>query len=114
MIGVIVYVHAIPTSEFPMVGASGAIAALAGAYPTLVVRWKMPDGKVWPFAWNIHPLGFTFLAAANFILDTGAFVSHSQEKVAFGAHVGGFLGGAFLAMIISSVWRAPQRVEAEA
>ena len=87
-----------------MVGASGAIAGLEGAYFTLVVRWDIPPVTVWPLAGAIPAGRLAFLAVFNFILDTGAFASHSQEHVAYGAHVGGFLGGALVAMIIATVW----------
>jgi membrane associated rhomboid family serine protease len=103
-VAVIVYVHTNPTSEQPMIGASGAIAGLEGAYFTLVLRWEVPHAKVWPLDGPIPAASLAFLAVCNFILDTGAFVGHSREHVAYGAHVGGFLGGAFVAMVIATAW----------
>ena len=38
-IAVLIYVRTNPSSQVPMVGASGAIAGLEGAYFTLVLRW---------------------------------------------------------------------------
>ena len=103
-IAVLVYVHTNPTSEAPMVGASGAIAGLEGAYFTFVLRWEVPHATVWPLE-GVVPAGrLAFLAIINFVLDTGSFVGHSREHVAYGAHVGGFLGGALVAMIIASFW----------
>jgi membrane associated rhomboid family serine protease len=104
MVAVLVYVHASPTSDAPMIGASGAIAGLEGAYFTLVFRWDLPEVRVWPLSGAVAPARLAFLAVLNFILDTGSFLGHSQERIAFGAHVGGFLGGALLAMIIATVW----------
>jgi membrane associated rhomboid family serine protease len=108
-IAVLVYVHSNPSSEVPMIGASGAIAALEGAYFTLVLRWEAPHVRVWPLAGAVPASRLALLAVINFIMDTGAFVGHSRGHVAYGAHVGGFLGGAFVAMVISSVssprWR---------
>jgi membrane associated rhomboid family serine protease len=104
MVAVLVYVHSNPTSEIPMIGASGAIAGLEGAYFTLVFRWEVPHARVWPLEGAVPAGRLAFLAICNFVLDTTSFVGHSQERVAFGAHVGGFLGGALLAMIIATVW----------
>jgi membrane associated rhomboid family serine protease len=106
---VIVYVHTNPTSEVPMLGASGAIAGLEGAYFTCVLRWDVEGVRVWPFENAVPPTMLAFLAVMNFILDTGAFVGHSREHVAYGAHVGGFLGGAFVAMVVSTVWTPATR-----
>jgi membrane associated rhomboid family serine protease len=92
-----------------MVGASGAIAGLEGAYFTLVVRWEVPHATVWPLDGPVPAGRLALLAAINFVLDTGAFIGHSDQPVAYGAHVGGFLGGAFVAMVISTVWRPTWR-----
>jgi len=109
IVAVLVYVRTNPTSDVPMIGASGAVAALAGAYFTLVFRWEVPPVFVWPLAGAVPASRLAFLAIWNFILDTGAFVGHSQTHVAYGAHVGGFLGGALVAMVIASIsgpeWR---------
>jgi membrane associated rhomboid family serine protease len=64
---------------------------------------------VWPLEWGVRPGGLALLAVVNFVLDTQAFIGHSREHVAYGAHVGGFLGGAFLAMGIASVWHPKVR-----
>jgi membrane associated rhomboid family serine protease len=108
-IAVLVYVHTNPTSEVPMLGASGAIAGLEGAYFTLVLRWELPHASIWPFQGDIPPGRLAFLAIMNFVLDTGAFVGHARDHVAYGAHVGGFLGGAFVAMVLSTVSRPEWR-----
>ena len=67
-IAVLVYVHTNPTSEAPMVGASGAIAGLEGAYFTFVLRWEVPHATVWPLE-GVVPAGrLAFLAIINFVL----------------------------------------------
>jgi membrane associated rhomboid family serine protease len=109
MVAVLVYVHSNPTSEVPMVGASGAIAGLEGAYFTFVFRWEVPHANVWPLAGPVPAARLALLAVFNFVLDTGAFVGHAQRGVAYGAHVGGFLGGALVAMVIATVWRPKWR-----
>jgi membrane associated rhomboid family serine protease len=104
MVAVLVYVHTNPTSDGPMVGASGAIAGLEGAYFVFVFRWEVPHATVWPLAGPVPAATLAFLAVINFVLDTGAFVGHSGGHVAYGAHVGGFLGGALVAMVIATAW----------
>jgi membrane associated rhomboid family serine protease len=102
VIAVVVYVGTNPTSEVAMIGASGAVAALEGAFFTLAFRWRVPSGEVWPFTdWSLRPRGLALLAGLNFVLDTGSFINHSREHVAFGAHVGGFLGGVAMAIVVS-------------
>jgi membrane associated rhomboid family serine protease len=109
MVAVLVYAHANPTSEVPMVGASGAIAGLEGAYFTFVLRWEVPHAMVWPLDGPVAASRLALLALLNFVIDTGAFFGHSVGNVAYGAHVGGFLGGALVAMIIASLWHPQWR-----
>jgi membrane associated rhomboid family serine protease len=109
VIAAITYVLASPTSEFPMVGASGAVAAVEGAYFTLVLRWRLPEATVWPLVeQELRPRAFAFLAGAGFVVDASAFVTRSPEPVAYQAHVGGFLAGVVLAMLMKSPATAPE------
>jgi membrane associated rhomboid family serine protease len=105
MIAVLVYVRTNPTSEIPMVGASGAIAALEGAYFVFAYRWELPHAHVWPLDGPVAPWRLGVVALIGFFLDTQAFLGRVHDSTAYGAHVGGFLGGALLAMIVASAWR---------
>jgi membrane associated rhomboid family serine protease len=105
VIAVLVHVRTNPGSEIPMVGASGAIAGLEGAYFALAYRWELPHAHVWPLDGPIPPWRFGVLALVNFFLDTQAFFGHRGDGTAYGAHVGGFLGGALMAMVLASFWR---------
>ncbi|MGH7296228.1 MAG: rhomboid family intramembrane serine protease [Polyangiaceae bacterium] len=105
IVAVLVYVRTNPGSEIPMVGASGAIAGLEGAYFALAYRWELPHAHVWPLEGPVAPWRLGVLAIVNFFLDTQAFFEKSDDRTAYGAHVGGFLGGALLAMALASVWR---------
>jgi rhomboid family protein len=107
IIAVLVYVKTNPHSEIPMVGASGAIAGLEGAY--FVFRWELPHAHVWPLEGPIPPWRFGVVALLNFFLDTQAFFGHARDTTAYGAHVGGFVGGALIAMAIASLWRPKWR-----
>jgi membrane associated rhomboid family serine protease len=105
IIAVLVYVRTNPTSEIPMVGASGAIAGLEGAYFVLVLRWEVPHPQIWPFEGPIQPWVLGLVALINFFTDSQAFFGRVRDTTAYGAHVGGFVGGALLAMVIASAWR---------
>lgn len=102
---VLVYVHTSPGSEVPMLGASGAIASLEGAYFVLLLRWELPPVTVWPLDGPQRPALLVLVALLSFALDAQAFFGRTQNHVAYGAHVGGFVGGAILAMIVSTFRR---------
>jgi membrane associated rhomboid family serine protease len=98
-------------ARVPNLGASGAIAAVLGAYfvlyPTSTVRGLIVIFPVRISAWFF--LGFWFLyqlVEANF----GIFgASANGGGVAFFAHVGGFVFGVSVAVLLTSVGRvAPQ------
>ena len=86
-----------PSSIVPMVGASGAISGVMGAYVVLY-----PRVRVHLFV----PVGFFFFRTAVpaylmlgywFLLQLlGGSVGSGEGGVAFWAHVGGFLAGAVL------------------
>ena len=93
-------VWANPASEVPMVGASGAISGVMGAYLVLFPRVRV---------WTMVPLGFflhsmalpawvmliywAFLQVAGGVSDLG---SEQGGGVAFWAHIGGFVAGVVL------------------
>jgi membrane associated rhomboid family serine protease len=112
IIAVLVYVRTNPTSEIPMVGASGAIAGLEGAYFVFAYRWELPHAHVWPLDGPVAPWRLGVLALVNFFMDTQAFMGRVHDTTAYGAHVGGFLGGALLAMVVASVGRPKWRRKA--
>ncbi len=87
-----------PDSTIPMIGASGAISGVLGAYlllfPRAHVLVLIPLGA---FSRLVHlpamaVLGFWFVLQ----LISSAFVDGSQGGVAFGAHIGGFIAGMIL------------------
>jgi membrane associated rhomboid family serine protease len=101
-----------PTSEIPMIGASGAISGVLGAYLIL-----FPHARVHV----IIPFGFLFLHTIRagwllgfwfaFQLLSGVFADSSQGGVAFWAHVGGFVAGMALILVMRDrsrrLWRGP-------
>jgi membrane associated rhomboid family serine protease len=105
IVAVLVYVRTNPASDVPMVGASGAIAALEGAYFVFAYRWELPHTHVWPLDGPVAPWRLGVVALIGFFLDTQAFFGRVHDSTAYGAHVGGFVGGALLAMVAATVLR---------
>ncbi len=86
------------TSEAPLIGASGAVSGVLGAYILLSPRAKIT--VLLPFfipiqlkAWVVVGSWFTFQAIAS----SGLIGS---ENVAYMAHVGGFVAGAILISLL--------------
>jgi membrane associated rhomboid family serine protease len=90
-----------PSSGLPMIGASGAIAGVMGAYLVLFPRVRILS-LIFVFPVDIRAmwwLGFWFVSQF--------FVSPSSG-VAWAAHVGGFIFG----VLVGVVWRASHRAMA--
>jgi rhomboid family protein len=90
-----------PASEIPMIGASGAISGVLGAYlllfPHARVRvWIPPVPWLFPTISAGWLLGFWFL----FQLLSGLGSHSAQGGVAFWAHVGGFIAGLGLILVL--------------
>jgi membrane associated rhomboid family serine protease len=91
-----------PMSEVPMIGASGAVSAVVGAYALLYGR---PRAKaIGPLsARTVHVL---WLAAAWTVLNLliGVLSTQAGMPIAAAAHIGGFVAGLALARPLL-VWR---------
>jgi membrane associated rhomboid family serine protease len=93
-----------PLSAVPMVGASGAISGVLGAYMLLYPRARVhvivPLGFFFiPFWINaVWVVGFWFATQ----LVSAAFSDPAQPGVAFWAHVGGFLAGIALTPLLKA------------
>lgn len=92
------------SSQIPMIGASGAIAGVLGIYfvffPLARVLTLIP---FW-FFWEVIPVpAFLFLAFWFFLQFASGVFSlgvKSQGGIAFFAHVGGFLYGVFIGILL--------------
>jgi membrane associated rhomboid family serine protease len=88
-----------PGAEIPMVGASGAIGGVMGAYIVLYPRVRVHMLLWFGFYVTrtvvpaIFMLGYWFLLQ---LLGGAASVGHSGGGTAFWAHIGGFVAGAIL------------------
>jgi membrane associated rhomboid family serine protease len=89
-----------PNSAYPIVGASGAISGVLGAYLLLFPRANILTLVVLPFffttlrvsAMLLLPLWFAIQLLSDFAL-------HGGEGVAIRAHIGGFLAGMLLVIV---------------
>ena len=97
-------VHAIaePGSIVPMIGASGAISGILGAYAVLY-----PRARILVLAFGVVPIRLPALVtiAAWFLQDLiwATAGTSGREDVALWAHIGGFVAGA--ALILPFRWR---------
>ena len=87
-----------PSSTIPMVGASGAISGVLGAYLLLY-----PHARVLvaiPLGFILHtmriPAGFVLVLWFGLQLLSSAMAQPGQGGVAFRAHIGGFIAGMIL------------------
>jgi len=106
-----------PESRVPMVGASGAIFGVMGAYAI-----KFPHARISMIGWFI--ILFTFEAPAwlvmvyffgvNFFSGLGAIADVMNERggTAFFAHLGGFVAGAILILTLKTRCRSRLRQDA--
>ena len=96
--GALAHGFAEPSSGLPMIGASGAVAGIIGAYLLLY-----PKAKVWaaifrfpiPFAIRAYLLLTFWLAFQLYFIATGGL-----PETAWWAHLGGFVAGAFLILFM--------------
>lgn len=95
-----------PTSDVPMIGASGAIAGVLGAYLALYPRASISvilPIFFWPLFFQVPAivfLGIWFLE--QFLVGTTLVLTPRAGRaggVAFWAHIGGFIAGALLARV---------------
>ena len=85
-----------PASEVPMIGASGAIAGLLGAYLVLY-----PRAQVQVFIWfliivRLIAVPAVLLLGLWFLMQVASGLAPGEPGVAFWAHVGGFIAGMIL------------------
>ena len=99
------------SSEVPLLGASGAISACMGAFAVLMFKSKIEfkwivflffrlfNGEFFLPTWLVMSFWFLedLVSAVLSFGDTGS-------GVAFGAHVGGFVSGALMILVVKWLW----------
>jgi membrane associated rhomboid family serine protease len=83
----------------PLVGASGAVAGVLGAYLVLLPRARVLTFV--PVLLRAVPLPASLFIGGWFALQVLSVIFSSNTGVAFLAHVGGFVAGLFLARVLS-------------
>lgn len=105
------HVLADPASEVPMIGASGAISAVLGGYVVLFPRARIQSLVFLVFFYeliavpSVVVLGFWF---ALQLIDGFASLGLTAEAsggIAFWAHVGGFVAGMAMALLVRALQR---------
>jgi hypothetical protein len=95
-----------PGSTVPMVGASGAIAAVMGAYFVLFPRARVLSLVVWGFWVDVIAIPAVSYLAIWFLMQlvsgTFALAAAASGGVAWWAHAGGFAFGALVALGVRS------------
>ena len=99
VIAALVHVLVMPSSSAPLVGASGAVSGVLGAYLVL-----FPKARVWILLFLRLPLriGAMWVLGGWFGLQIFSWwmSRNSDSGIAWGAHVGGFLAGAAITYAI--------------
>jgi membrane associated rhomboid family serine protease len=99
---------AAPTSPTPMVGASGAIAGVLGAYFLLFPRSRIYTAVIFVIFVRMFYLPAVLFLGVWFLMQLfplGAEAAGAAGGVAFAAHVGGFISGLVLVRLFAAVTR---------
>ncbi len=92
-----------PQSSRPIIGASGAVCGFEGIYLGLILRWKLPWPDVWPLAHPIPPIRLAAFAILGVVIDAYSLMNFDQ-RIAYGAHLGGFFSGLFIAALLTQFY----------
>ncbi len=95
--GALAHVFVTPYSDIPLVGASGAVAGIIAAY--LILH---PRVRVWVLFLGRIPLRLKALWVLGFwgAMQVFSVVYDTESNVAWWGHIGGFLAGAVLVVVL--------------
>ena len=89
-----------PYESHQLLGASGVVMGFEGLYLGMAVRWRLPDPHVFPIARPIPPVNLVVLTMIGISIDYYQLMERFQSNVAYGAHLGGFIVGLFMACFV--------------
>jgi membrane associated rhomboid family serine protease len=92
----------------PMLGASGAVMGYEGAYLGLATRWRLPEPHIWPMSRPVPAAQLALIGVAGVVIDYTSLMSHAPGNIAYGAHLGGFVGGLVLTALAAPKPRLAQ------
>jgi membrane associated rhomboid family serine protease len=96
-----------PASAIPMVGASGAIGGVMGAYAVLFPRARIDVLFFFGFFVRVIPMSAIFMLGYWFVIQLlSGSLGGAEGGVAFWAHVGGFAAGAAMVLPLRARVRA--------
>ena len=99
VVAALVHVLVMPFSSAPLVGASGAVSGVLGAYLVL-----FPKARVWVLLAARIPLriGALWVLGGWFLLQIFSWWMswNTDSEIAWGAHIGGFIAGAAITYAI--------------
>ena len=104
-----------PDSTIPTIGASGAIAATLGAYLVLFPRARITSLVFLGFFYQLIDVPAVIVLVFWFLLQlldgiASLGVTDAGGGVAFFAHIGGFVFGAFVGLVIRAVGRRGSQI----
>ena len=71
-----------------------------GLYLGMAVRWRLPEPHIFPIARPIPPINLGILTVVGISFDYYRLMQDSESNIAYGAHLGGFMVGLFLACFV--------------
>ncbi len=103
-----------PSSSVPLIGASGAIAAVLGAYFVFYPGARITSLVFLGFFYQVLNVPAIVVLGYWFVLQlidgvAGLGVDNAQGGVAFFAHIGGFVAGMAVALVARALRRGPGR-----
>jgi membrane associated rhomboid family serine protease len=101
-----------PSSSLPNLGASGAIAAVMGAFLVTYPRDQIQTIIIFGFYWRVTLIPAALLIGLWLLiqfLSIGAVTDVANEGVAYLAHV----GGAIFGVLTARLWEDPRRLRGE-
>lgn len=96
----LLYSLAAVNKEIPVIGASGAVGGILGAYLVFFPHNKIKTLVPLLIVWTIMSVPAAFFIIAWFVLQFVSLVFGANDMVAYWGHIGGFAAGFFLAKLI--------------